>query len=49
MLEAVDFISESYHEEKCNEFLMMIEKVHQRNGNKMYTTVMLQQAAKVAI
>ena len=47
MLEAVDFISESYHEEKCNEFLMMIEKVHQRNGNRMYTTVMFQHAAKV--
>ena len=47
MLEAVDFISESYHEEKCNELLMMIEKVHQRNGNKMYTTVMFQHVAKI--
>ena len=47
MLEAVDFISESYHEQKCNELLMMIEGIHKRNGNKMYTNMMLQHAAEV--
>ena len=46
MLEAVDFISEDYHEQKCIELLMMIEKIHKAN-NKMYTNVMLQHAAEV--
>ena len=47
MLEAVDFISESYHEEKCSELLMMIEKVHKRNGNKVYTNIRVQHIAEI--
>ena len=47
MLEAVDFISESYHEEKCRELLMMIERVHQTNGNNVYTNALLQHATEV--
>ena len=47
MLEAVDFIAENYHEQKCNELLMMVENIHKRNGNKVYTNVMLQHAAEV--
>ena len=46
MLEAVDFISADYHEEKCNEILMMIEKIHKAN-NRVYTDSMLQYAAEV--
>ena len=46
MLEAVDFISEDYHEQKCIELLMMIEKIHKAN-NRMYTNGMLQHAAEV--
>ena len=46
MLEAVDFISENYHEQKCIELLTMIEKIHKSN-NRMYTDSMLQHAAGV--
>jgi len=47
MLEAVDFIAKNYHEQKCEEFIAMIENVHKRNENKVYTNVMLQHAAEV--
>ena len=46
MLEAVDFISEEYHEQKCLELLMMIEKIHKVN-NRMYNNSMLKYAAEV--
>lgn len=47
MLEAVDYIAEDYHEQKCNELLMMVEKIHKSNKNKVYTNIMLQHAAEV--
>ena len=47
MLEAEDHIAEDYHQQKCNELLMMVEKIHKRNGNKVYTNIMLQHAAEV--
>lgn len=47
MLEAVDFVAENYHEQKCEELMLMIENIFKRNGNKMYTNVMLQHAAEV--
>ena len=47
MLEAVEYIAEDYHQQKCNELLMMVEKIHKRNGNKVYTNIALQHAAEV--
>ena len=47
MLEAVDHVAENYHQQKCNELLMMVEKIYKRNGNKVYTNSMLQYAAQV--
>ena len=47
MLEAVDHIAENYYQQKCNELLMMVEKIHKRNENKVYTDRMLQYAAEV--
>ena len=47
MLEAVDHIAENYHQQKCNELIMMVEKIHKRNGDKVYTNTMLQHAAMV--
>ena len=44
MLEAVDYITENYHQQKCNELVMMI---HKRNGDKVYTNAMLKHAAEV--
>lgn len=47
MLEAVDHIAENYNQQKCNELVMMVEKIYKRNGNKVYTNSMLQYAAQV--
>ena len=47
MLEAVDHVAENYHQQKCNELLMMVEKIYKRNGNKVYTNSMLQYASQV--
>ena len=47
MLEAVDHIAENYHQQKCNELLMMVEKIHKRNRDKVYTNAMLKHAAEV--
>ena len=38
MLEAVDYIAENNHQQKCNKLVIMI---HKRNGDKVYTNAML--------